>query len=315
VIRTRFTDLFGLEHPVMSAPMAMHSGGTLAAAVSAAGGMGSFGGIHARKGPEWVTAQADLVRSATDRPFAIGFITPFLGMFEDHFAAAVAARPAAIALSFSDPGDWARRAHDAGCRVLCQVQTFADAELAVAAGADVLVAQGHEAGGHTGTMGLVPLLAGVVSAYPDVPVLAAGGIADGRTLAAALVAGADGAWLGTAFLATPEAVEIDEELKAAIVASDGTDTVFTRAYDIASRLPWPDGIGERVQRDAFTDEWTGREAELRVDPGQGRPTRAPHLFGQSARFVYAVRSAQDVVVEVSRGAETVLRERLGRLVE
>ena len=313
MIRTPFTDLFGLEHPVMSAPMAMHSGGTLAAAVSAAGGMGSFGAIHARQGPEWVAAQAALVRSRTDRPYAIGFITPFLGMFEGHFTAALAARPDAIALSFTDPGDWARRAHDAGCRVICQVQTFDDAELAMAAGADVLVAQGTEAGGHTGTMALLPLLVGLVTTYPEVPVLAAGGIADGRTLAAALVAGADGAWLGTAFLATPEAVEIDDDLKAAIVASDGSDTVFTRAYDIASRLPWPAGIGERVRRDAFTDEWAEREAELRRDPGQARPERSPHLYGQSARLVEAVRPAAEVVRMVSQEAEAVLRARHGEL--
>jgi nitronate monooxygenase len=121
VIRTRFTDLFGLEHPVMSAPMAMHSGGTLAAAVSAAGGMGSFGAIHARQGPEWVRAQADLVRSVTDRPYAIGFITPFLGMFDAHFEAALAARPDAIALSFSDPGEGGSQGHEAGGRVICQV--------------------------------------------------------------------------------------------------------------------------------------------------------------------------------------------------
>src|SRR5438309_11665404 len=113
MIRTRFTDLFGLEHPIMSAPMAMHSGGTLAAAVSAAGGMGSFGGIHAVEPPEWVGAQAALVRARTDGPFAIGFITPFLNFFEGHFQAALDASPEAIALSFSDPGDWARRAKDA----------------------------------------------------------------------------------------------------------------------------------------------------------------------------------------------------------
>lgn len=309
VIRTRFTDLFGLEHPVMSAPMAMHSGGTLAAAVSLAGGMGSFGAIHPRQGPEWVRAQADLVRSRTDRPYAIGFITPFLGMFEGHFQAALDARPDAIALSFSDPAPWARRAHDAGARVICQVQSFVDAELAVAAGADVLVAQGTEAGGHTGTMALLPLLAGLASALPDVPLLAAGGIGDGATLAAALIAGADGAWLGTAFLATDEAVEIGDDLKAAIVASDGADTVFTRAYDIASRLPWPAAIGERVRRDAFTDEWAEREADLRRDPGQARPATPPYLYGQSARFVRAVRSAGDVVRDISRDAEVVLRAR------
>src|SRR5688572_20531397 len=220
VIRTRFTELFGVEHPVMSAPMAMHSGGTLAAAVSAAGGVGSFGGIHATEGPDWVRAQAHLVRTRTDRPFAIGFITPFLTFTEGHFQAALDARPDAIALSFSDPGDWGRRVKDAGIRLICQAQTFADADLAVAAGADVLVAQGTEAGGHTGTMAMLPLLAGIAEAHPDVPLLAAGGIGSGRTLAAALVAGADGAWLGTAFLATTEAIEIDAEHKAAIVESD-----------------------------------------------------------------------------------------------
>ena len=144
----------------------------------------------------------------------------------------MAESPAAIALSFADPAPWIGRCKAAGARVICQVQTYEDADLAIAAGADVLVAQGNEAGGHTGSMGLLPLLVGVVARYPDVPVLAAGGIADGRTLAAALTAGADGAWLGTAFLATPEAVEVHEIHKRLIVESDGTDTVFTRAYDI-----------------------------------------------------------------------------------
>src|SRR3954464_2309630 len=192
MIRTRFTELFGLEHPVMSPPMAMHSGGTLAAAVSQAGGMGSFGGIHSTEGPEWVRAQADLVRERTDAPYAIGFITPFVQFFEGHFQAAVDARPDAIALSFSDPGAWARRAKDAGIRVICQVQTFEDADLAVAAGADVLVAQGTEAGGHTGAMGLLPLLIGVAERHPSVPLLAAGGMSSGRALSAALPSAADG---------------------------------------------------------------------------------------------------------------------------
>jgi nitronate monooxygenase len=292
----------------MSAPMAMHSSGTLAAAVSLAGGMGSFGAIHATEGPDWVRAQARLVRERTDRPYAIGFITAFLRFFEGHFQAALDARPDAIALSFSDPFEWARRAKDADIKVICQVQTFEDADLAVAAGADVLVAQGTESGGHTGTMTMLPLLAGIAAAHPDVPLLAAGGIANGATLAAALVAGADGAWLGTAFLATPEATEIDDDYKAAIVASGGDDTVFTRAYDIASGQPWPSGIGERVQRDSFTDEWTEREADLRQHPDRATPGR-PILYGQSARFVGAVRPAAEVVRDISEAAETVLRTR------
>ena len=311
MIRTRFTELFGLEHPVMAAPMAMHSGGTIAAAVSAAGGMGSFGGIHATEGPDWVTAQAALIRERTDLPYAIGFITPFVPFVEGHFQAALDAGPDAIALSFSDPGDAARRVKDAGIRLICQVQTFADAELAVTAGADVLVVQGHEAGGHTGTMGLLPFLVGIAETHPDLPVLAAGGIANGRALAAALLAGADGAWLGTAFLATPEAIEIGDDHKAAIVASDGGDTVFTRAYDIASGLPWPATIGERVRRDPFTEEWAGREAELRAHAEQARPGDAV-LFGESARFVDHVRPAADVVRLLSEQAERVLATGRGR---
>ena len=304
--------MFGLEHPVMSAPMAMHSGGTLAAAVSAAGGLGSFGGVNAQ-GPDWVRSQADLVRERTDRPFAIGFITPFLGFTSDNFDAALQARPAAVALSFSDPGDWGRRVKDAGCRLICQVQTFADVDLALAAGADVLVAQGTEAGGHTGTMTLLPLLCGIADEHPDTPLLAAGGIASGRTLATVLLAGADGAWLGTAFLATPEAIEIDDDHRRAIVASDGADTVFTRAYDIASGMPWPAGIGERVRRDTFTEEWAEREADLRTHVGDVASPR-PILFGQSAHFVSSVRPARDVVQDLSREAERLLRERPAALV-
>jgi nitronate monooxygenase len=198
--------------------------------------------------------------------------------------------------------------------LICQVQTFADVDLALAAGADVLAAQGTEAGGHTGTMTLLPLLCGIAEQHPDVPLLAAGGIADGRALGAALVAGADGAWLGTAFLATHEAVEVRDALKDAIVASDGGDTVFTRAYDIVSGLPWPAGIGERVQRDAFTDEWSEREAELVAHVAEVNPPSAM-LYGQSARFVESVEPAAEVVRRISEGAERVLRERPSQLVE
>jgi nitronate monooxygenase len=313
VIRTRFTEMFGLDHPIMAAPMAMHSGGSIAAAVSVAGAMGSFGGIHRTEPPEWVDTQVALVRERTDRPFTIGFITPFLDFTAPYFEAALAARPAAIALSFADPGPWAQRVKDAGCRLICQVQTFADAKLAVEAGADVLVAQGNEAGGHTGTISLLPLLAGIAETYPDVVLLAAGGIANGRTLAAALMAGADGGWLGTAFLATKELVEVNDDYKAAIVASDGGDTVFTRAYDIASGLPWPAGIGERVRRDEFTEEWADREAELEQKREQVTPAR-PVLYGQSARFLDAVVPAAEVVRRITEEAEQFLRARSAALI-
>ena len=315
-------DMFDLTYPVMSAPMALHSGGTLAAAVSAAGGLGSFGGIHPSKGPDWMQAEVATIRARTDRPFAIGFITHILPFVEPLFEAALAERPAAVALSFGDPGPWIGRCKEAGARVICQVQTYEGADLAIVGGADMLVVQGTEAGGHTGTMSLLPLLAGVVDRYPDAAVLAAGGIADGRTLAAALTVGADGAWLGTAFLATPEAVEVHDIHKRLIIESDGGDTVFTRAYDIVSGLPWPDSIGERVRRNRFTDKWGEREAELRVSDSDMAEARAVNpfegppdpetgavLYGQSARFVNEVRPAADVVRSISEDAEHILRSR------
>ncbi|MFL6205303.1 MAG: NAD(P)H-dependent flavin oxidoreductase [Acidimicrobiales bacterium] len=309
MIRTRFTELFDIEHPIMVAPMAGRTGGALAAAVADAGGFGAFGGVTLQ-GPEWISTQVEVVRASTDRPFGIGFITPFIEMMTPLYEAALAAKPDVIALSFSDPRPWLGQAKDAGARVICQVQTLADADTAVEAGADVLVAQGNEAGGHTGTMGLLPFLAAVVARHPEVPVLAAGGIGDGRTLASALIAGADGAWLGTAFLATQEC-QIDEAYKDAVVASDGGDTVFTRAYDIATGLAWPAGIGERVQRSSFTDEWDERERDLRADPV--KPSDEPLLYGQSAAFVPAVRTAADVVHQISADAERVLRERPGAI--
>ena len=192
---------------------------------------------------------------------------------------------------------------------------------AVAAGADVLVAQGNEAGGHTGTMNLLPLLVSVLDAFPDIPVLASGGIASGRSLAAVLAAGADGAWAGTAFLATPECVEVEEEHKQAVVKSDGEDTIYTRAYDVLWGQPWPEGIAERVQRNKFTDEWHGREDEIVAAPRrppEARPGRRDTtstsgvraiLYGQSAGAVPAIRPAAEVIRTICDDAERLLRER------
>lgn len=322
MLHSRFTEMFGLDYPLMSAPMALHSGGVLAGAVSAGGGLGSFGGVHLSNDPDFIRSEVAKVRDRTERPFGIGFITDFIPFVEPLFEAAVAELPGLIALSFGDPSPWVARCRAAGARVICQIQTSAHADIAVEAGADALVAQGTEAGGHTGELGLLPLLAGVARRHPRIPLLAAGGIGDGRTLAAAMTAGADGAWLGTAFLATPEAVEIDEVHKRLIVESDGDDTVYTHAYDIVSGYPWPPGIGERVRRNRFTDDWVDREAELRAHREEIAATRGPLrgisdedlatrevLYGQSARFVSAVRPAAEVMRSMCEEAEHQLRSR------
>lgn len=311
--------MFGLRYPIMSAPMAMHSGATLASAVSEAGGLGAFGGATPA-GPAWITEQVSQIRARTDRPFAIGFITPFLDFGGPLFEAALASSTPVVVFSFSDPRPWIGQAAAAGARTVCQVQTLGQADLAVEAGTDVLVAQGNEAGGHTGRLALLPFLSAVAARHPTVPVLAAGGIADGPTLAAALVAGADGAVLGTAFLATPEAVEVDDVHKRVIVASDGSDTVFTRVYDLTSGLPWPASIGERVHRNRFTEEWSGREDELLQR--RDEPVREGHFgvrtpdpltdelpYGQGAGAVDAVRPAAEVLERICGQAREILLAR------
>ena len=261
MLTTRFTELFDLKYPIMSAPMSGHSGGTLAAAVSEAGGFGSFGGTDER-GPDWVREQIGIIRGKTNRPFAVGFITPLMSLLEANFTAALEENAPAIVLSFSDPQPWLRKAKDAGALAICQVQSMEGAELAVAGGADALIAQGNEAGGHCGTAAMLPLLVRIVGRYPETPVLAAGGVATGRALAAVLAAGADGASVGTAFLATPEAIEVPDVYKERVVQSDGEDTIFTKVYDLIDGLPWPEEIGARVYANQFVREWDGRDGEI-----------------------------------------------------
>ena len=259
-METRITRLFGIQHPIVSAAMANHSGGRLAGAVSKAGALGTFG--VAGKSPDWLRQEIAVVRSQTDGPFGVGFLTQRLEEDEDVFAAALLERVPVINFSFGGPRLWMDRARDAGCRTICQVQSMEGARQAVDAGADALVAQGVEAGGHTGEMAMMPLLEQVLDAYPDVPVLAAGGIASGRSVAAVLAAGADGALMGTRFLATPEAVEISEAHKEVIVNSTGADTAFTYMWDQLLDSAWPEGIGARGYANAFYRQWQGREREL-----------------------------------------------------
>jgi nitronate monooxygenase len=320
MITTRFTKMFNLDYPLMSAPMAMHSGGRLAAAVSRTGALGSFGGIHRSGDPAFVRGEVERIRTETDRPFGVGFITNFIPMFTPLFDAAIEAKPNVIAFSFGSPGAYADKAKAAGAKVMCQVQSMTHAREAIAAGADILVAQGNEAGGHTGTMNLLPLLVSVLDAFPDTPVLASGGISSGRSLAAVLAAGADGAWAGTAFLATPECVEIPEEHKQTIVQSDGEDTIFTRAYDVLFGMPWPEGIGERLQRNKFTDEWHARyddiianreDLQKRVQSAETdfKSGLRAILYGQSAGAVPAIRPAAEVVRQICDDTECLLLER------
>ncbi len=316
MLRTRFTDLLGLSLPAMNAPMSNHSGGTLAAAVSGAGGLGTFGGSN-DFGPDWLREQIQFIRGAADGPFGVGFITQLIELDPTNFEIVLEEQVPVAIFSFSDPEPWLSRARDAGAVTICQVQSLELARLAVDAGADMLLVQGNEAGGHTGGMNLLPLLVATVEQYPEVPVLAAGGITTGRALAAVLAAGAEGASLGTALLATPEAVEVPEAFKEQVVRSDGQDTVFTRLYDLLGNTPWPTGIAGRVYRNRLVREWDGRDEammehreELASDVAAARARHDPEVssvyMGQGAGAVNAIRPAAEVMGDICREAERLL---------
>ncbi len=319
MIHTRFTDRLNITQPLMSAPMSNHSGGRLAAAVSRFGGLGSFGGSN-DFGPDWMRQQIAYIRAQTDRPFGVGFITHLIPANPENFYIALEGQAAAVVFSFSDPHPWVDRAKRAGAVTICQVQSWEGAQEAVDAGADVLVAQGNEAGGHTGEMNLLPLLTGLVERFPNLPVLAAGGIATGRALAAVLTAGAEGASVGTALLATPEAVEVPQAFKELIVLADGQDTAYTRLYDLLGNSPWPPGIAGRVYRNRLVQEWDGREAEvmqlreeLASDVAAARARHDPEIasvyMGQGASSVNAIRPAAQVLEDICAQAENILQSR------
>jgi nitronate monooxygenase len=201
MIRTPLTRWFDLDSPVFGAPMAGVAGGALARAVSLGGGLGMIGVGNATE-PGWIAEQARLPEES-DVSFGVGLMAWVLADRPELLAATIAARPALVSVSFGDPGPYVGPLHDAGIAVASAVNSRADVDRAHDAGVDVIVAQGTEAGGHTGQRATLPLLQEVLAAT-DRPVLAAGGIATGAGLAAVLVAGAAGGWIGTPLLACPE---------------------------------------------------------------------------------------------------------------
>jgi len=317
MLYTRICELLGIEHPIISAPMAGPATAELAAAVSSAGGFGFIGGTTPQ-GPDWLQAQIRKVRDLTDRPFGVGFISSFPGL-TDLVQVALDERVPVISHSFADPTPYIPAAHALGIKVLVQVQTVAQAVTAVRAGADGIAAQGTEAGGHTGYISTLSLVPAVIDAAGVVPVVAAGGIADGRGLAAALVLGAEGVWMGTRFVASLEAT-YGQWAKDRIVQANADDTVLTRAYDVANASPFPKDIGDRVLRNEFTAAWHGRDEEVESRRDQLAkeittavqacdPDLAPIRAGNAAGMIGAVEPAGDIIHRVVAEADAILRER------
>jgi nitronate monooxygenase len=261
-LRTRLTDFFGIKHPIVLAPMDPAAGGALAGAVSAAGGLGLLGGGYGDRA--WL--EAEFPKAGNER-IGCGFITWSMAKNPALLDLALSRNPVAMMLSFSDPAPFAERIRAAGVPLICQVHNLDHARRAIEVGASILVAQGTEAGGHglttRSTMTLVPNVVDLVARErPEVLVLAAGGIADGRGIAAALALGADGALLGTRFWATQEAL-IHPAAQARVLASTGDETIRTRVYDIVRKRDWPPEYTGRLMRNTFIETWHGREDELR----------------------------------------------------
>lgn len=305
-LATNLTKRFGISVPIVLAPMDLVSCGRLAAAVSSAGGLGIIGGGYGDVG--WLSRELDAAGAAR---VGVGFITWSLAQHPSALDVALERRPVAVILSFGDPAPFADRIKRSGAALICQVQTVAMARDAVSKGADVVVAQGSEAGGHgitRGTMALVPAVVDAVGGA--VPVVAAGGIADGRGLAAALMLGASGVLMGTRFYASEEA-NGHPAAKARICRAGGDDTVRSSVFDLSRRLPWPKVFTGRALRNAHLERWLGREELLaaRIDEEAARYAAARERGDFDIAGVFAGEGV-DLITEVLPAATIV-----GRIVD
>lgn len=257
-IATPLTELLGIEHPILLAPMGYIAGGKLAAAVSTAGGLGLIGAGYGEA--DWIEAEW---RAAGNAAVGIGFITWSLSRKPELLGQALAHGPRAVMLSFGAEAPFAREIKDAGAALICQVQTVEMARRAADLGADVIVAQGTEAGGHGGTRATLPLVPEVVDAVAPIPVVAAGGIGDGRGLAAALMLGAAGVMVGTRFYAATEALA-HANAKKRLAAETGDHTDRSSVADAARGIDWPEDFTIRTLSNKLTDRYSGHEDDLRA---------------------------------------------------
>lgn len=306
MLRTSLTELLGSTVPVLGAPMSGTAGPALAAAITAGGGTGMLG-LRPGAAPEDDRQSLDAAGPGCGAGVLAWALDPatteMLG----------AAAPVLVSVAY---GDWAgpvARLRAAGVPVATSAGTLEAAREAVDAGVDVLVVRGGEGGGHgRDEVATLPLLAQVLDEVAHPCVVAAGGVGSARGLAAVLAAGAAGAWIGTAFLASPEAANAEATRDAVIGAGSG-DTVYSRVYDVVSGAGWPREFGGRSLRNRYTDRWSGREDELDADTSAeiaaaNRSGEVPVVYaGQGAGMVTGHRSATDVVAGMAADAEALLR--------
>jgi enoyl-[acyl-carrier protein] reductase II len=315
VLRTRLCELFGIDVPLLQAAIWPATAPELVAAVSEAGGLGSVGAVFGSA--DHVRRQMERVRELTERPFVVNHVVPVLD--EEAFAATLEEPPAAVSFALGDPGGLVDRVHSVGAKAIHQVHTVSQAREAAERGVDVIIAQGGEAGGQgmaagAGAMALVPQ---VVDAVAPIPVLVAGGVADGRGLAAALVLGAAGANVGTRFLASEEA-GADDGWKQRILDSESEEAVRFETWSVIMP-PSERGydVVPRAIRTDFVAAWEGRHEEARKEADrlraeimasvtEGRPHELTPFAGQSAGLVQDILPAAEIVRAMASGAEQAL---------
>lgn len=310
---TRFCELLEIQVPVLQAAIAPYTPPELVAAVSNAGALGTVS--TGFQSIDQVRSNIRRTQELTDKPFVVNFVTRALD--DEMFELAVEARPKAVSFALGNPGDHIKRAHDAGLLVIQQVHTAEQAQTAAEWGADVIIAQGTEAGGFGQTVAALPLVPQVIDAVAPVPVLAAGGIADGRGLAAALVLGAQGANVGTRFLAATEA-STEEEWKQALVDAQSEDAIRFEAFN--DLVPPSGGSFEtapRVLRSRFIEEWQQHRDYARPEVDslrgqimsamqQGRIFEYLPFSGQSAGLIHDILPAGEIVRRLALEAEDAL---------
>ena len=315
MITTRLTEKFGLKYPIIQAPMAFAAGGKLAAAVSNAGGLGFIGGAYGDA--NWISEQFE---AAGNQNVGCGFITWALKNQPYLLDQVLERKPEALFLSFGNPAPFVDAIKLANVPVICQIQTLRDAKHAIDVGADIIVAQGSEAGGHgekRATFTLVPEVADYIARNaPDTLLCAAGGIGDGRGLAAALMLGADGVLVGSRFWASDEALVHSKMLQAAIHAN-GDETLRTTVVDIVRKIDWPDRYNARILKNDFADRWHDDVDGLKTHIDEetknwhaaltaGDASTANAFVGEVAGLIHSIKPATDILKSIVNEAEALL---------
>jgi len=319
MLKTPLCDLLGIDVPIILAPMGTCTSGEFAAAVSNNGGLGGVGSLFRTAGA--IKRDIDVVRKLTSRPFALNHIPQ--NLVPEAFDYAVAARPAVMSFALADPGDLARRAREAGSRIMIQITTVAQAVQAAERGADIIIAQGGEAGGYAGEVSTMAWVPQVVDAVAPIPVVAAGGIFDGRGIAAVLMLGAAGVNLGTRFIACQESPAPDE-WKQAIVAARSEDVMRAEVLNDIIPIPGTVSFGTvlRSIHTEFLDRWSTHREEARREREQlraeiisttqgGRPHATLLTAGQTAGGIVDIPGVAELMRRLVAEAEGALARASG----